>query len=561
MAIDPRTVDEATTDLENSLKGEIDKLTNFLSTSFNNTWISSFSESVHDNEVLALVAQMSGWVEYAGKQDIDQTDLDKLNVDGADPDEINDLMEDSQLDNLGKLVGVERDPGQKSTGKVTVQTATDDTRVPEGMEVTTVPDSNGDYLSYFVDADGDGEIGDSGYVTPSTGNTEVQVDIIAEETGKEHNVGAGSITRLPDPPVGVEGVNNNSATTGGEPEQTNDEYREDIQNAVFESSGGGTVAGVEGAVEENAANVKDVALDEFLSRQPPEVDVIVDGGSDSDVNDAIANARPVGIKHNLVRPEDIFVGERVELIGKDIDTTFVRNQISDYLLDLTLGGNFLRSVLTQIIMNSDDSIDDIASLTSLLTEVNRESEQYVSGTTIYELDFAPLAKVDGEERLYRSGTSIYDLGYIDVNDTSVTVTAIVNGDEVDLTNGTDYDVIDDDGDGKLDAIDFSLGGDSPDDETVFEVEYTHNDWTIDSTITDGSGDSFTQGTDWALVDNDGDGLNDSIDWGIGGSSPSDGELFFVDYKPKRVILRDQSATKREKITYDSGATNILTYDI
>jgi len=51
------------------------------------------------------------------------------------------------------------------------------------------------------------------------------------------------------------------------------------------------------------------------------------------------------------------------------------------------------------------------------------------------------------------------------------VAGIVGGDEYTFQKGTDFDVIDDDGDGELDTIDFSIGGEQPDDNTTFYITY------------------------------------------------------------------------------------------
>lgn len=48
-------------------------------------------------------------------------------------------------------------------------------------------------------------------------------------------------------------------------------------------------------------------------------------------------------------------------------------------------------------------------------------------------------------------------------------------------------------------------------------------------IDDASGDTYDSGTDFAVIDDDGDDELDSIDWSIGGGSPDDGEDFFVTY--------------------------------
>lgn len=552
MAIDPRTSEDIQDELRQSLSGKIDKLTNFAETSFNRVFISAFSEELHEVEVRLLAAQLSGWVDYAGDSSLTVEELGQLGVDGAEPSEVNQFMEDSHLDELAKIVGVSRNQGEMATGEVVIQTATDGTRIYEGLEVGTQPGPDGEFRSFFVDVDEDGEI-DAGstFTTPSSGSTQKTVSVIAEDVGDDYNVGAGSITFLPSPDPGIEGVNNPTETSGGVNVQSNDDFREDIKTAVFEGSGGGTASGIEGFIEDNVSGVADVALEEFTSVQPPYVDVIVDGGSTQEVMDAIAESRPTGIEHNLVRPESVNLGVRSELVGSDINESYVQDVIEEFLTDLSLDDEFRQSRLIQSILNSDDDIVDLASLSTMILSILDERHTYQTGTSVYELDFEPIGTVDDEEFVFDTGFDVYPLLYEDVTASSVEVIAEVSNEESTLTQGTDYDVVDNSGDGRLDSIDFSIGGDNPDNRSVVEVEYDHESWDIDSTIEDESGDTFSQGTDWALVDNDGDGRNDSIDWSVGGSTPDDGEEWTISYEPKRTVTRDLAVSQREKASAGS----------
>jgi len=64
------------------------------------------------------------------------------------------------------------------------------------------------------------------------------------------------------------------------------------------------------------------------------------------------------------------------------------------------------------------------------------------------------------------------------------------------------------------------------------------------TIKDDSGDTYKRGVDFAVVDDDGDGKPDTIDWT--GNSPDDEESFTVDYTPavsgNRFYASDSSTT-------------------
>lgn len=90
----------------------------------------------------------------------------------------------------------------------------------------------------------------------------------------------------------------------------------------------------------------------------------------------------------------------------------------------------------------------------IVREENEDHEftvlNYEDGTSstkyVYILDKAPISRVERVE-------------------------GIVDGFEFTFVEGTDYTVIDDDGDGELDSIDFSIGGTDPDDNSVFHVTY------------------------------------------------------------------------------------------
>ena len=561
MVLNPRSPSDIYDVLRNRLTSSISRLTNFVSSSFNDAWVAAYSQQLHETELRILAAQLSAFVDYSGKSDFDQNELDQLGIDGVDPEDLNALMDDQQLDELAKLVGVQRDPGTTAQGQVTFSVSTDSVEVPEGYTVGTQPDRNGDYQKYYVDADGDGEIDENSdaSVTPDAGASELTVDVVAADVGEEYNVGPDSVTFIPNPKPGLEGVTNYSEITGGSDVQGNDSFRQDIKEAVFSGSGGGTAKGVAGYVEDNASTQVDVAVDEFADNSPPFVDVIVDGGIDGEIQELIDEGKPVGIRHNLVRPKVAQFGIRAELTGSDIDESHVTNEIDEYLLETSLDDEYRRSKLIQIILNADRDILDIGSLTALLVHVDNESHVHDTTQAVYELDFAPLGEVQEERRLFDENVLTYETAYPRVDAASVELEAVVGGKRTTLTQGTDYDIVDADGDGHNDTIDFSIGGDNPDHRTTFTLAYQHGYTNIESEITDVDGNTYTRGTDWDLVDNDGDGLNESIDWSIGGGEPADGARWFVNYTPRRDVVRDMIVSQREKVG-SSGRVDVTTQE-
>lgn len=74
--------------------------------------------------------------------------------------------------------------------------------------------------------------------------------------------------------------------------------------------------------------------------------------------------------------------------------------------------------------------------------------------------------------------------------------------------------------------------------------------TSEITVVDDGTTAFIKGTDYNLIDNDGDGFFDSIEW-LGANTPTDGVDFYVDYKRSaagselvRLIAQDVNAYLR-----------------
>lgn len=551
MVIQPTPQEDIEESIESRLRGRIAKLTNFVSSSFNKLFLDTFAEELYEFEVRLLAAQLSGWVDYAGGP-ITEEDLDQLGLDEFDDLELlNEYMLDEHLNNIGSLVGTERDLGEPAIADVRVDVFDQNTRVPDGMKVATPPDFDGSQFIYEVDLD------DENYVTPADqGNTSdphVDVSVVAIEEGSDYNVGSGRISRLRSPPPGVEGVNNPAAATGGEDEETNDELRERIKNAVFETSGGGTTAGIEGYILGNVEGVNDVFVDEFLDATPVYVDVVVDGGVRADVKDAIETSRPAGIRHNLVRPVTYNLAVEVEVQGTDIDELQIKDEIENYIFELDLGEDYVGDVVTQRILNIEPNVENILAINVRVVEVLNDRIQFQSGTDVYSLADEPLGFIEDEEHYYTSDKDVYNLGVDPVDDSTVEVEAVVNGESDTILSGggTDYTVVDSDNDGMLDSIDFSGGTTTPDDGTVFQVNYetvtsTSETFTYDgsqdypltflpaladdSSVSDASGDTYVLGTDYDIIDKDGDGEKDTLRWLSGGATPDNSEDFTVDYE-------------------------------
>jgi len=453
-AFDPRTASEIYEDLKTNLQNKIPKLTNFVTTSFNYVFTNSFASQQHETEVAATAVQLSGWADYSGKE-LTADDLDTLGIDGATAEEINQFVSDEQLDEFAKAFGVTRDPGSFAVGDVDITTNSAVT-IPEGTSFGTQPDGSGDFIEFELVND----------VSTSSATT-VSGEIQAVERGDDGNVGSGTITYLPNPPAGINAVTNPNPTSGGEDEQSNEDFREDIKNSVVESAEGGTTAGLEAYIENNTGATSALVQEKFtgdvLHGSYPHGDVIVNGGTDTEVEDAIDFAKPSGVEHFLVRPTIIETAVTIQAEGTGIDAAEIEQRVEDYFTELDLGGDVYRDKIVQIIMNADRDIDNLATLD---VTVENESHEFTSGTDVYQLNKTLESDNGSTEGI-------------------VEVTGTLSGSNNTFVEDTDYqewNSVAGDTSEPQDSIDWSLAGDDPDDGTDFFVDYNvREDIDVDTT--------------------------------------------------------------------------------
>jgi hypothetical protein len=535
MPIEPRQQQTIYESLRESLTGKIPDLTNFTDTSFNWVWTQGFSTEFREKELDIVAAYLSGLIDYAGGP-VDEDDLEDLGIaDVADPDEINERLDDEDLDELVKIVGVERDMGSKATGVVTFTTQTEQTDIPEGTPIGLQPEEDGTFLNFVTTEN----------ASTAAGDTTVDVNIEAEAVGNEYNVGSGQITYLPNPPTGVLSAVNNNATEGGENVETNDELRTRAKNAIFDTSGGGTVRGVEGFIESNVEGVDEANIIEFFDGDTwhgsySHAHVVVSGGTESDILDAIESSRPVGIQHVFIEAKNRTIRFDLSLSGTDIDAPDVRSSITNYINSRGLGGEIVDVRVIQEIMNSDDDIEDIENLDTI---------------------------VENEEIFFDPATDVYNLsqGVPMEDDGIIEVTGTLSGSQHTFVEDTDYQEVDDDSDSSDDSIDWSLGGDEPDTTSGNTVTLTYESDTDkylfdDALLTDGitqvdgtlngSPNTFVEDTDYQEIDVRGDGVVNGIDWSIGGDTPDDGTDFTVTYDAGTAFEVTYRLQPNTDITFD-----------
>lgn len=553
MPIQPRTEQQIYEELRADLVSGTDKVSNFTSGSFNEEFLRAYAQQVREVELKMLAAELSGYIDYAGGG-ITENSLRTLGIENVAPEEVNQYMSEESLDYLASNLGVDRDPGVRATGTVTFDVAADDVAIPQGYVVSTDPGSVRGQLDFLVDPNGDGDVTYDNTVTasPDSGEKTVTVDVVAEESGEEYNIPAGGIQYLPNPKPGVQDVTNTSAFTGGENAESNTALRETAKNIIFTSSEGGTKSGVETFIQNNSTTgVKSVSLDEFTNVQPPYVDVVVDGGERNELLELINESKSYGIQYNLIRPTVTATGIHTNIIGSDIDTTVVTETIISYFAGRTIGDPFYLTPLINDISAVDTQIRSVPGVNTYHNDVDNEDFIYDSTESVYTLEYGPFGRVRDEEH-YVTSSQQYETVFNDVIASSVSVEVIE--DDVDrVLADSEFSVLDTDTDGNNDTIEFDNSV-SVDSGTTIRLDYNHNDWAFgDIETPDGS--VFTQGTDYELIDNDGDGLTDSINW-LSGSTPADGDRFIVTYQPNRSFTGDLFSDDRTKMDIDTDGIDI-----
>lgn len=617
MTHNPRTEDNIYQSLKSSLTGKIGKLTNFTERSFNYVWTRAFASDLRELEMKVLASELSGWIDYSGGP-LTQQDLEDLGIeDEVDVSDLEPFLTDEQLEQFVKIVGVSRLPGSRATGSVTITTRTgEDVTIDEGTVVGTRPQEDGDNFRFETTEQADAPVGTT---------TVADVSIQAIEVGPDYNVPADSIVRFESPPIGVTGVTNPEATDGGEGEETNAELRERAKNAVAEQSGGGTVEGIKGFIVSNVEGVRegDVILEEFPEGGDgpdglaPYVDVIVDGGVEQQVLDAIEESRPAAIRHELVRPEVAQIRIDAALNGTDIDKFRVEENLEEYLLALGISDTFYKNQIIKQIMRSDEDILNIGQLELYVQRVTNETFTFDTTQDRYDLEYTHngddvtvtdedgTTYVEGSNEDYElinvarpSNTDYFDtiewkgndepdngdeffIDY-DVNqetrlvrdeqqvfDASASNTFQYDTSETDYelvhapipstlsvtdpeaartyTEGTDYDLVSVVGQDEVDTFEYQSG------RREYQLDYSTEASSV--SITDASGDSYTQGTDYTVVDKDADGLSETIRWDTSNTTPDAEERFTVNYSrqngiPQTIRWNTSNTTPSDNEAFD-----------
>jgi hypothetical protein len=308
-------------------------------------------------------------------------------------------------------------------------------------------------------------------------------------------------------------------------------------------------------IEENGEGVTDVEIIEFEDQQPVAVDVIVTGGELGELQTLKDRSKPVGINHRVLRPNDTNIDIFASVSGDTaaIDPPFIQDEIGVALGELQLGDRFSTSAVLNQIITSQIPVQSVPTLNTYIESVEREQFRYQSGTDIYTLDEVPLGFVNAEEHFYDGSSRSFELFYEDIDPNSVAVEVIQN-DQPQQLSDTQFNVVDANSDGVVDTVVIDSGV-TIDTRTAVSIDYKTNAFDITS-VSGIDGTVYELSTDYGLVDNDGDGTVDSVDWSVGGDTPADEDRFVVDYTVRRSFEGDLLANDRELFSLNETRVDI-----
>lgn len=195
-----------------------------------------------------------------------------------------DTAEGTQLDYLGKYIGIERRLWEPARGEIVI-TGDAGTLVPKDFLIETK-----DGIQFMTLEEG--VIGSS---------EEITLPIEAYIPGVNGNVPANTIVDITNPTIGIATVNNSKATEGGMNIETDAEFRERYINSVAKG-GASTLASIRASLLEisgvRAALVvenSNAIVDEG-GRPPKSIECYVLGGNKTDIGNAIFSTKAAGIE-------------------------------------------------------------------------------------------------------------------------------------------------------------------------------------------------------------------------------------------------------------------------
>jgi uncharacterized phage protein gp47/JayE len=196
---------------------------------------------------------------------------------------------------------------------------------------------------------------------------EVSIPVKALTNGKIGNVMTGSITVIPQPPIGVEYVINRENFSNGTDLEDDNSLRERVKRAL-EVAGKATLESLRAALK----SIEGIQSEPIIIECPDGVEgivrVAIDGGNDEDIERVIKDTKAAGIYVEVKRPEYVVI-DISTTIRTDKNTKLtssieseIKSSIIDYISSLKIGDDLIFNKIITIILNIE-GVGDIEELT------------------------------------------------------------------------------------------------------------------------------------------------------------------------------------------------------
>ena len=203
-----------------------------------------------------------------------------------------------------------------------------------------------------------------------SGKWEADVQIRAMAPGQQGNVQAGTITQMPKPAIGVEHVINRAKLVGGADLESDDALKGRAKQAL-ELAGKATIGSLHAALE----SIEGIQSAPRIKENPDGVvglvKVVIDGGSEEEINKAIEDTRAAGIRVEFYRPKVVSLDFEISVIPKmsRLSSTqaeslkaVITMKIRDFVSALKIDQDLIYNQLLSTILRIED-IQDVRSMT------------------------------------------------------------------------------------------------------------------------------------------------------------------------------------------------------
>ncbi len=253
--------------------------------------------------------------------------------------------------------------------------------VPKGTRVSTFSNDTRKIRTYTTLQDG---VLHSVTSEQEESTWEVDVLIRADRPGPFGNGAPGSITTMPQPPVGVEFVINRRGITGGTEAEGDVELR-DRAKRVLQSIGKATIPSLEGALR-GVEGVRSVKIEDMPDGARGIVKVVVQGGDTTVIEKVIQDTRAAGVMVELFRPQMLYADVDITVNLKEgFAPSRMREKVEDairkYISSLDVGQDVLYNrIIAQVMAVS--GVHDVVSMKISVFDMEKHEVRTSTGNNI-----------------------------------------------------------------------------------------------------------------------------------------------------------------------------------